>query len=610
MKSKLIYLAIIFISFSGCIAKFEGEKLDPSGKSLISPTEELLGLPFQLTKPQFMVKHIEKGDGKGKRDKFEIDLSYVPDPEHRYTVNIDPTILTDITFNTQFGDHGQITSSDSGTVEQVTPFIKSLGEFVSSLATGLASLGKSAIFDESKTSALYRIIVKYGDPGTAPGKFQIYLPVTANDYDGPRKLTPFTTEITEWKEKVVFRLNRFQKEKDVDKAFRDSYYYRSQMERTFWETVRKLNDDENKSLKMAFDKEFKIFKGEDKKAVGIKGRAVGYLETIKGLSSESDSATVLKDQKDKYDAEIKLKAAKINKLVPLFTQAQAFLAAGGFKSSSPSPDSFDFAAFAAEKKSYEQALSDFEKEVVKLKASSDRSQKYIKTFKSILASPSGEKLAALKKGYEDELKNGAAPYSNINKIFDASQNIVDSFSEKQLADFVLDMSQKIWNWRHVKYLEDKIEKMKRLELTGIAVSQIIIDEYREEHAKTLGVLKEYERLNNLNNRIAKLNDGQVIGPSGAIYSSPQIQSYKETREERDLVAQTLATARSNLKPSPSPAKPVELNQPETAEFHHIDANEDHSKKMETLKSSMGDDKPKYVILLERSYITEKEEVEK
>lgn len=104
----------LFCGVLGACTTLEGVKLEASGAM---PKGHTYGIPYMLTRPEFVVKD----DGSGK---YSVQPVYVPDPEQRYTLRMSPATFADIDFSLVLNATGGIASVEGKTTDKVQPTAK------------------------------------------------------------------------------------------------------------------------------------------------------------------------------------------------------------------------------------------------------------------------------------------------------------------------------------------------------------------------------------------------------------------------------------------------------------------------------------------------------
>ena len=125
----------------GCGTTLTGNKRPGSSSEGI---EKIPGIPITLTKPIFTITEAPLKTGGAE---YEVSINWVADNDQRYTINIDPALLTETDFGLTIGSHGHLTTTNSASREQITPTIKTIGQFVAT-AVGVATKLGAAILDE------------------------------------------------------------------------------------------------------------------------------------------------------------------------------------------------------------------------------------------------------------------------------------------------------------------------------------------------------------------------------------------------------------------------------------------------------------------------------
>ena len=133
---------------SGCNSTMRGQKLTREGARQ-DGGKNLRGIPFQMPRPRFTISENTSANSSSAT-AYTVNLDYEPDPLQRYSINIDPAILTKIGFQLTYGEFGQIVSTTSSTTEELTPTITAVGQFLVSALESGAKI--AAAFDSSVVS--------------------------------------------------------------------------------------------------------------------------------------------------------------------------------------------------------------------------------------------------------------------------------------------------------------------------------------------------------------------------------------------------------------------------------------------------------------------------
>lgn len=96
----------------------------------------LAGVPFTINRPVPTVTRTAGADGKD--DTYVIRIDYVPDPNGRYVLQIDPSTLSSVDFEMSFDANGSLTETSAKTTDQTATIIASAAKF------GLAGMLDSA----------------------------------------------------------------------------------------------------------------------------------------------------------------------------------------------------------------------------------------------------------------------------------------------------------------------------------------------------------------------------------------------------------------------------------------------------------------------------------
>lgn len=136
MTTTRTVLALLLVTgLQACSTTMTGARMDTS------PKGNLVGIPINMTRPQFEVAHIPGATAKDE-DSTTITVKYVADYTRRYALNIDPNWLTSSGMGLTLGPEGQLVSMNSSSSSNATAIVQTVGKIVKAAAS-------SASFDES-----------------------------------------------------------------------------------------------------------------------------------------------------------------------------------------------------------------------------------------------------------------------------------------------------------------------------------------------------------------------------------------------------------------------------------------------------------------------------
>ncbi len=118
---------------AGC-SSYKVVKLEADGTI---PRKAAGGVPVTLGRPQFTVKKVEGSDP----EQYQVSVTYVPDPDHRYAVRLASTPLANADLSLAFSDAGALSSSTATVKDQIAPTTLALFKVAASVVTGLGPVG-------------------------------------------------------------------------------------------------------------------------------------------------------------------------------------------------------------------------------------------------------------------------------------------------------------------------------------------------------------------------------------------------------------------------------------------------------------------------------------
>lgn len=345
---KIIFLFLLALSISGCISGMKGEMLNSDGKSINPPengSTKLQGVPFHLLKPTYSVTPSEVTTGKpadGYTYAVTVDYDH-PDPKHRYTMNIDPAILSEVAFSPTYNKKGGLSTTvlniDSRVDEAIAQIATLTGQ-IAALASGLPlpiGAGDKGNFQNlsnrvgqvSGDSLVAYILDEFG-PYFESDNAEIYLrkfiPISEDCYNlgfyrigisDPRKgefkiADPCYKKA--WTETVKPRLKTY---RNADPKFLANYYVRSSYEYDWLNTVREVSRIISKDFKVstlpsdlsAFENQLKSFEVEIVEAIDKLAEAEAAVGKAKENVEFANSDAELKKAK----AELKSKKGELRK---------------------------------------------------------------------------------------------------------------------------------------------------------------------------------------------------------------------------------------------------------------------------------------------------------
>lgn len=127
MRNYKICFVLSAILLSSC-STYQGHKIAPDG----TLPNERTGIPFQMTKPEYTL-NISPSASDATVANYTLVANYVPDPDNRYTLALDPALFADSTFLMKFGKFGNLSQNTSGTTSRVVATLTAASSFAVSL---------------------------------------------------------------------------------------------------------------------------------------------------------------------------------------------------------------------------------------------------------------------------------------------------------------------------------------------------------------------------------------------------------------------------------------------------------------------------------------------
>lgn len=135
-----VTLAAACAALCGC-SHYAGSKLDTAGT--YSATTR--GIPFQMTKPVYSLNITPNAEDPTKAD-YAIVAEDVPDANHRYTIALEPGLLTDGGFEFNYGPGGNFTDGSASLTSRAVATFEAIASAVLSFQTkGVAKDTSSAL---------------------------------------------------------------------------------------------------------------------------------------------------------------------------------------------------------------------------------------------------------------------------------------------------------------------------------------------------------------------------------------------------------------------------------------------------------------------------------
>jgi hypothetical protein len=103
-----------------------------------------LGIIYQMTKPQFTIAFTQPTDAT-TAPKYTLNVEFVPDVERRFAVSSNPGTFSESDITVSLNSNGAMTALTHTSRELVTPTIKAVGDFTTSLITAAATVAGGAM---------------------------------------------------------------------------------------------------------------------------------------------------------------------------------------------------------------------------------------------------------------------------------------------------------------------------------------------------------------------------------------------------------------------------------------------------------------------------------
>src|SRR5262245_23482990 len=94
---------VLVVLLSGCTTTYKGTRIMPDGTF---QNESRAGIPFTLPRPEFKLER----DGMDTPARYKVSVTYVPDPNQRYTIRLSPALFSTVQFGADLGEDGELTT--------------------------------------------------------------------------------------------------------------------------------------------------------------------------------------------------------------------------------------------------------------------------------------------------------------------------------------------------------------------------------------------------------------------------------------------------------------------------------------------------------------------
>lgn len=137
------WLMVLLVLTVGCSSTvLRSRRLAPEAE----PGKEF-GIIYQMTKPQFTITISQPSDTSAA-PKYTLNVEFVPDPERRFAVYADPGIFKESDLTVNLNTNGAMTGLTEASREQVTPTIKAISDFTTSIIGASATVAGVMMLDD------------------------------------------------------------------------------------------------------------------------------------------------------------------------------------------------------------------------------------------------------------------------------------------------------------------------------------------------------------------------------------------------------------------------------------------------------------------------------
>lgn len=509
-----MFIGLVLLA-AGCTSSLTGTKLEPNdtaGKG------KLEGIPYQLPRPRFTISKVE-ADSSGSANGYRIELEYEPDPDQRYMITMDPAWLTDIEFELNFGELGQITSTTSDTTEQLTPAVTAVGEFFVSALSSVAKIAGAADtkqvsdkppFEQVKMALTDRVKREKKIWNEKNKKLESANPAEIRVGEA----------LSEWIE--TFK---------TPEAFLGGFHCRSQTERRWLVAAKKwLADDDGSVAKepvaevTAGLNKYDEQRGKDKQTNEKDPGENFQADSLRSFAKKLNSARALKEHAALWKGVGEQNPDRLlvtQRELDLYINYLAYL-----------DDSITMQAFDAVRNTYKDRK--FGEELWDLEEKKDVLEHWDKQVK--------DKKVKDKKLYDAQ----KILIDAITRAFAMREKTAEAIA---MLDTVIDMPWKTWSYRHVLYLEKQINTLVQKSLLDSTVDlSDDVAELRKQRASALGVLNEFERALSLRSFLSEPRVRQETNEAGETLTAPAMGEYAVARSELDALEKKIMDARLALVP--------------------------------------------------------------
>ena len=127
-------LLLLLLLVAGCRSTtLTSQRLDAKAEP-----DKQFGIVYQMTKPQFTISAIQPTDTT-TAPKYTLNVEFVPDADRRFAVSSNPGKFSESDITVNLNSNGAMTGLTQTSREQVTPTIKAIGDFTTSIIGAAAT---------------------------------------------------------------------------------------------------------------------------------------------------------------------------------------------------------------------------------------------------------------------------------------------------------------------------------------------------------------------------------------------------------------------------------------------------------------------------------------
>ncbi|MFA7705909.1 MAG: hypothetical protein WCX91_02215 [Candidatus Omnitrophota bacterium] len=117
------------------------------------------GIIYQMSKPKFTITTNNPSDASAV-PKYTLNVEFVPDAERRFAVSSNPRMFSNADLSVGLNSNGAMTSLTQTTREQVTPTIKAIGDFVTSIGGAAATVAGVMLLEANEDKEVVNLMKK------------------------------------------------------------------------------------------------------------------------------------------------------------------------------------------------------------------------------------------------------------------------------------------------------------------------------------------------------------------------------------------------------------------------------------------------------------------